>query len=72
MDGKPVQAFFSLICPTMRSHLQMLSRISFALHDPPFKDAVMRRLSPEEILKEARRIEQSLPPPSPVTGKVSD
>ncbi len=72
MDGKPVQAFFSLICPTMRSHLQMLSRISFALHDPQFKDAVMRRLSPEEILKEARRLEKSLPPPAPETGKASD
>jgi PTS system nitrogen regulatory IIA component len=72
MDGKPVQAFFSLICPTMRSHLQMLSRISFALHDPQFKDAVMRRLSPAEILTEARRVEQSLPPPDPGTEKASD
>ena len=33
LDGKPVQVLFSLICPTMRSHLQMLSRLSFALHD---------------------------------------
>ncbi|MGE5195090.1 MAG: PTS sugar transporter subunit IIA [Deltaproteobacteria bacterium] len=72
MDGKPVQAFFSLVCPTMRSHLQMLSRISFALHDPPFKEAVMRQSSPEEILREACRVEESLPAPSPAAGKASD
>ena len=50
-DGKPVQVLFSLICPTMRSHLQVISRISFALHDALFKEAVMRQLPREEILQ---------------------
>jgi PTS system nitrogen regulatory IIA component len=81
MDGKPVQAFFSLICPTMRSHLQMLSRISFALHDEHFKDAVMRRLSRDEILEAARRVEATLsaanvetalPAPNNEAGKAAD
>jgi PTS system nitrogen regulatory IIA component len=81
IDGKPVQAFFSLICPTMRSHLQMLSRISFALHDEDFKNAVMRQLPPEEILEAARRFEAALsaasaeavpPATSTEAGKAAD
>src|SRR5262249_46985084 len=43
LDGKPVQVLFSLICPTMRSHLQMLSRLSFSLHDQGFREVVMRQ-----------------------------
>jgi PTS system nitrogen regulatory IIA component len=60
LDGKPVQALFALICPTMRDHLQMLARISYALHDEKFKDAVMRQRPRDEILREARRIEAIL------------
>src|SRR5205823_6505532 len=54
LDGKPVHVLFSLICPTMRSHLQMLSRLSYALHDAGFRDLVLRQGPREEILREAR------------------
>lgn len=64
LDGKPVQAMFSLICPTMRTHLLMLSRLSFALHDPNFHAVVMRQGALDEILAEARRIEASMESPS--------
>jgi nitrogen PTS system EIIA component len=64
LDGKPVHVLFSLICPTMRSHLQMLSRLSYALHDAKFKEVVMRRGRREEILQEVRRIEASLSAPA--------
>jgi nitrogen PTS system EIIA component len=60
LDGKPVQVLFSLICPTIRSHLQMLARLSFALHDLRFKEVVLRQAPCEEILVEARRIETAL------------
>ncbi len=50
-DGKPVEVLFSLICPTMRSHLQVLSRISFALHDEQFKEAITRQAPREVILR---------------------
>jgi len=60
LDGKPVHVLFSLICPTMRSHLQMLSRLSFALHDARFREVVTRQGAREEILLEARRVEATL------------
>lgn len=60
LDGKPVLVLFSLISPTVRSHLQLLARLSFALHDAKFKTAVMRQARPEEIFAEARRVESHL------------
>jgi PTS system nitrogen regulatory IIA component len=59
LDGKPVHVLFSLICPTTRSHLQMLARLSYALHDGGFKEAVLRRAQPQEILQQARRVEEA-------------
>jgi PTS system nitrogen regulatory IIA component len=69
LDGKPVQILFSLICPTVRTHLQMLARLSYALHDPRFKEVVLRQGQREEILQEARRVESSLPAPGGEAGK---
>ncbi len=60
LDGKPVQFLFSLICPTTRNHLQMLSRLSFALQDPQFKAVIVRHGPRDEILGEARRIDAAL------------
>jgi PTS system nitrogen regulatory IIA component len=59
-DGKPVHALFSIISPTTRSHLQLLSRLSFALHDGEFRDAVVRRASTEEIMQEVVRAESAM------------
>jgi len=64
LDGEPVQVLFSLICPSMRSHLQMLSRLSYALRDEKFRNVVMRQGRREEILQEARRVEASLTAPA--------
>jgi PTS system nitrogen regulatory IIA component len=69
LDGKPVHVLFSLVCPTMRSHLQMLARLSHALHDPQFKEVVLRQESPDTILQEARRVEAALAAPAALVGK---
>jgi PTS system nitrogen regulatory IIA component len=71
LDGKPVQALFSLICPTTRSHLQMLSRLSFALHDPKFRELVLCQGPREEILRETRRVEAALAAPAMEGAKVT-
>lgn len=61
LDGRPVHVLFSLVSPTMRTHLQLLARLSFALHDPGFRQAVLRQGTRETILEEARRIEAAMP-----------
>ncbi|HUI08068.1 MAG TPA: PTS sugar transporter subunit IIA [Verrucomicrobiae bacterium] len=60
LDGKPVHALFSVISPTVRAHLHLLSRLAFAIHDAGFKAAVVRQASRDEILGEARRVETNL------------
>ena len=69
LDGKPVRVLFSLVCPTMRSHLQLLSRLSYALHDVAFKAALLREGTRAEILREARRVEAALAAPASAEGK---
>jgi hypothetical protein len=41
----------------------MLSRLSYALHDPRFKKVVARQGKREEVLAEVRRIEGALGEP---------
>jgi PTS system nitrogen regulatory IIA component len=69
LDGKPVFVLFSLISPTVHTHLQLLSRLSFALHDAKFKEVVMRQGPADEILAEARRVEAGLGTPPGSGGK---
>lgn len=57
LDGKPVHVLFSIISPTNRSHLQLLSRLSFALHDGTLRETVARQAPREAIMKEVRRVE---------------
>ncbi|KAF0240828.1 MAG: excisionase family [Planctomycetota bacterium] len=57
VDGKPVHTLFSLISPTPRVHLHLLSRLSAGLYDAGFRAAVLRRAPYDELLAEIRRIE---------------
>lgn len=62
LDGRPVFALFSLISPTVRAHLRLLSRLAFALNDAGFKHAVLQQAARDEILGAARRVEEHLHP----------
>jgi nitrogen PTS system EIIA component len=62
LDGKPVFALFSLISPTVRAHLRLLSRLAFGLNQAGFKDAVLRQASRDEILEQAGRAEAAVSP----------
>lgn len=60
LDGKPIQVLFCLISPTLRAHLHLLSKLSFALRDPGFKAAIESQGSREEIFTNLRRVKQSI------------
>ncbi|HVS14097.1 MAG TPA: PTS sugar transporter subunit IIA [Thermoanaerobaculia bacterium] len=57
LDGRPVGTLFTLISPTVRAHLHLLSRLSFALRAPRFKEAVLGQASREEIFAAAEEAE---------------
>jgi PTS system nitrogen regulatory IIA component len=59
IDDRPVHTFFSLVTLTIRSHLHLLSRLSAALQDPRFKQAVLDQATSEEILAEASRVDRA-------------
>jgi PTS system nitrogen regulatory IIA component len=71
VDGKPVHTVFTLLSPTIRGHLQLLSRLSAALLDPGFKGAVLRRAGRDEIVAEVRRVEAALAEKHPGGGSPS-
>ncbi len=60
LDGKPVHTLFTLISPTVKAHLHLISRLAFALRDPDFKSLVVRQASQDEILAGARQISDSI------------
>jgi nitrogen PTS system EIIA component len=63
IDGRPVQVLFTVISPTIRAHLYMMSRLAFALSDRGFKEAVLNEASRETIFGQARRVEAALVEP---------
>jgi nitrogen PTS system EIIA component len=60
LDGLPVSILFTLVNPTVRAHLHLLSRLAFMLNNKGFRDELKRQGSRDEILAEARRAMQSL------------
>jgi PTS system nitrogen regulatory IIA component len=67
IDGKPVHTVFSIVTPTIRLHLLLLSQIAAALHDAGFREAVMNKAPAPKVLEHARRVESTFaqPPLSP-------
>ena len=49
IDGNPVFALFVLICPTIRLHLYLLSRLAFILLNESFRKVLKRRGLSKEI-----------------------
>jgi PTS system nitrogen regulatory IIA component len=65
LDGKPVHCLFTLVSPTVRAHLRLLSRLAFALRDPGFCGVIQRQGLRDDILAELRRVEAGLVQPLP-------
>ena len=61
MDGKPVHTLFTIVSPTIRAHLHLLSKLAFVLREGTFRDILIRQGTREEILSEVRRLEAGLP-----------
>ena len=62
LDGRPVHSFFSMISPTVKTHLHLLSRLAFALSHRGFRQVVTYGATTEQILAAARRVEAELGP----------
>lgn len=65
LDDKPVSVLFTLISPTVKSHLHLLSRLAFGLRDPDFNKLIREQAGREEILAGMRRLSEQFPIRSP-------
>ncbi len=57
LDGKPVMLLFVLLSPSVRSHLQLLSRLSYGLRNRDFVGFLQRTPEPEALIKEVAALE---------------
>ena len=56
-DGQPVHTLFAILSTTVRGHLQLLAKLSSALHDEGFKSAVASRAGADQIFQHAARLD---------------
>jgi PTS system nitrogen regulatory IIA component len=61
IDGQPVHTLFTMLSPTVRAHLQMLARLSYALRQPTFADVIARRGARDDILTACAAVDQIIP-----------
>lgn len=69
IDGVPVSVLFTLVSPTVRAHLHLLSRLAFCLRDPHLRGFLAEPARRELILQAFREIEAELPGARPGTGE---
>ena len=69
IDGEPVDTLFTLISPTVRAHLHLLSRLGFVLRNPAFRAAIKEQRLRDQILEELVRAENTLPSIKPQENK---
>lgn len=57
LDGKPVMLLFVLLSPSVRTHLQLLSRLSYGLRNRAFVSFLQRTPESEALMKEVAALE---------------
>ncbi len=60
LDKKPVDRVFTIVSPNVRTHLNTLSRLSFALHRSDIRASIDPGKSDDDILAALKRFEESL------------
>lgn len=70
IDGLPVKVLFTLISPTIRAHLHLLSRLGYVLQNPVFKSAIQTQASPDAILDALARAEAAIPAAANINNNV--
>jgi len=58
LDGQPVRILFTLIGPTLRAHLYLLSMLGFALRHPRFMHALQEQAGREEIFTALQQVKE--------------
>jgi nitrogen PTS system EIIA component len=65
IDNQPVDTLFTLISPSVRAHLHLLSRLGIVLRDEGVKTALRSRATRELLMEAFSKAEAALPCPRP-------
>jgi len=60
IDGRPVHTLFTIVSPTIRAHLNLLSKLAYGLKGSHFAEAVAGRASREEIFQAATKLDAQI------------
>lgn len=60
LDGKPVQILFTIISPTIRMHLHLLSKLAYCLRDQRLRDILGKQCNSEAIMAAILEIENDI------------
>ena len=60
LDGKPVQILFTIISPTIRMHLHLLSKLAYCLRDQRLRGILGKQCNPEAIMAVILDIENDI------------
>ncbi len=63
IDGKPVNVLFTIISPTIRVHLHLLSRLGYVLQNPAFKSVIKDQAKPDRIFTALEKAEAAISVP---------
>ena len=71
VDGQPVHTLFTIVCPAIKSHLHLLSRLAYALRHPDFAATIRQRAPQAAILAAAVAVDHgsASAAPHPQEGK---
>lgn len=72
VDGTPVFALFTLLNPSVKMHLLILSRLAYCLQNEKLREYLRMKASPEQILGEIIVIESQLTDPSKGSAQEQD
>lgn len=60
LDGKPVQILFTIISPTIRMHLHLLSKLAYCLRDERLRSILGNQCNPDAIMAAVLEIEKDI------------
>ena len=63
MDNKPVHVMFIIVCPTSKSHLYLLSRLSFCLRNDGFTALLNDTPDPDTFFATVKEFQKGIDPP---------
>jgi PTS system nitrogen regulatory IIA component len=69
LDDKPVSVLFTLVSPTVRLHLHLLSRLGYVLHDAELRRLLRERGEGGRIIERVQQLESGMRPAAAGAGE---